>query len=417
MIDNSGSYNYIRPKIEGTLRTLIDHISNDFDSQIAIAPLVHTGFSNEYYVIDEDPSNLMGVPTSQLIPLAEAGSKIISFNPGMGKEVGFNRTKALYQDFRNKNIIRADSHQMVVLISNGYHISGDDISPYDLTTFPYQKYTEIKNSLSQQIHFRFFSIVPHTNCEGAKKVYFLNGKAMNPYRMVSEMFYADVPNSFKVYGTNGDSFDICGNFTNIFESINRTIQPEVLRHTYDYWPIVLSNDSNYIKDNDIDVSDLKVSIVDPNGNERVLSSSDFTYIGFRQNFPIREKINNVINRGEYYTGFFIQLNGDQNKVTNPSWIKVNTTTNTHYYGYVKLDYKPNLDSIKLTINGKSITQDKANGWEYIGGPETRNIRIKGYANYTPETPAVNKTGYFLKVHGSAVYNNNSTIQLYYYPQN
>ncbi|MFZ9001121.1 MAG: hypothetical protein ACO20H_07435, partial [Bacteriovoracaceae bacterium] len=51
MIDNSGSYNYIKPKIEYSLRTLVDHISNDFDSQIAIAPLMGTGLSSEYYVI------------------------------------------------------------------------------------------------------------------------------------------------------------------------------------------------------------------------------------------------------------------------------------------------------------------------------------------------------------------------------
>ncbi|MFZ9000929.1 MAG: hypothetical protein ACO20H_06475, partial [Bacteriovoracaceae bacterium] len=387
---------------------------------IAIAPLMGTGLSSEYYVIDEDPSNLIGVSNSQLIPLSQAGQKIISFNPGLGKELGFDRTKSLYNDFRNKNIIRADAHQMVVLISNGYHISASEPSPYDITHFAPSKYLEIKNTLSNQIHFRFFTIIPHTRCAGVKEFQTrADGTYNYPYRIVSELFHNDVPNSFKSYGTNGDSFDICGSFTNIFESINRTIQPEVLRHTYDHWPLVVTNNSSYVHDNDIDVDNLEVAIIDVNGNERLLqeSSTDgFSYIGFRQGLQIRESINGVANRGEAYTGFFIKLNGINNKVTNPSWIRIRTTTNTHYYGYVKLDYKPDPSSIKLYINGTEIPKSTTNGWEYIGGPTTKNIRIKGVGNYTPVTPAVTKTGWFLKLHGSAIYTNNSSLKVHYFPQ-
>ncbi len=413
MIDNSGSYNYIKPKIEGSLRTLVDHISNDFDSQIAIAPLMGTGNSSEYYVIDEDPSNLIGVPNSQLIPLSQAGQKIVSFNPGLGKELGLDRTKSLYNDFRNKNIIRGDSHQMVVLISNGDHLSGDEPTPYDITTFAPQKYLGIKSTLTQQEQFRFFTVVPHTICNGVKQSY-------GVYRKVSGLFYNDVPNTFKTsYPTNGDSFDICGNFTNIFESINRTIQPEVLRHTYDYWPLVVTNDSNYIHDNDIDVDDLEVAIVDVNGNEKLLQKSTtdgYSYIGFQQGLQIRKLMNGVASRGEAYNGFFIKLNGQQNEVTNPSWVRIRTKTNTHYYGYVKLDYKPDPSSIKLIINGAEVPKSTTNGWEYLGGPSTRNIRIKGIGDYTPVTPAVTKSGWFIKLHGNKIYTNNSSINVHYFPQ-
>ncbi|MFZ8934280.1 MAG: hypothetical protein ACO2ZP_10315, partial [Bacteriovoracaceae bacterium] len=165
MIDNSGSYNYIKPKIEYSLRTLVDHISNDFDSQIALTTLFQTEF-DEYYVITENPSKLNSVSSTKIIPLGEAGKKIISFPYSTeGREEGLDRTIDLYNRFKSKNVIRSGSHQMVVLISNGNHYRFDSPSSLD-GAFAFSKYEEIKPLVSNSTQFRFFSIVPHSICEG-----------------------------------------------------------------------------------------------------------------------------------------------------------------------------------------------------------------------------------------------------------
>ena len=236
------------------------------------------------------------------------------------------------------------------------------------------------------------------------------------------MFYNDIPANYKSGTVPGDSFDICttSNFLAVFNSINNAIRPDLLQHLYGYWPIVITNNASYFSTNDVDPAKITVKKVLANGPEVLISPSagdGFEYIGFQTNFNIREKVGGVANPGEPYTGFFLKLNGNA-KALYPEYIKITTTTKTHYYGYVKLDYKPVISSIKLVINGKDIPQSDTNGWSYLGDDyATKNIRITSPTNTTEDYPAVSKTGWFLKVSGSAVYSNSADVNVYYLPRN
>lgn len=423
LIDNSGSFNYVDQSIKDYLASLLESISKEFDYQILIAPLIDTG-ANSYWVIDYDSSNLQFIPNSRLIPLSEAKNKLSSFPPGGGAEAGLDRTKFLLSSFYYNKVFRDGAHHMVTLISNGDQYSDPNLNtptPYDLT-FANIKYGEIKgvvNTILHSLQFRFFTIVPHGMFCGPQ-----GGKPTHGiYRAVSNYFYNDVPSTFTTVSTNNDSFNLCdpAQFGQVFSSINQTIKAQLLRHTYDYWPIVLTTDSNYFNANDLDPTKITVKKVFPNGTEQIIpNSSTNGYLvvsGLQTNFEIRESVNGVSNRGEPYTGFFIQLYGTA-KATYPEYFKITTESKKHYYGYVMLDNKPEVSSISLTIDGNTISQSTTNGWEFMGDtPETKNIRIKSPTDFSPDFPEVKKTGWFLKLSGSAIYSNSSSIQINYFPRN
>ena len=85
--------------------------------------------------------------------------------------------------------------------------------------------------------------------------------------------------------------------------------------------------------------------------------------------------------------------------------------------------KPYEPSIQLTIDGQSIPQSSTNGWTLVksgGQPEyysSFKIKIQSPTNDAQAFPAVNKSGYFLKLTGSAIYSNSSVVDVQYDPQN
>lgn len=415
LIDNSGSFqSHLNKNIKEALTSLFNYVSEDFDYQILIAPILPSSTS-DYWVIDYDSSNLNGISSGKIIPLGEGKNKILSFTPGSGQEKGLDRTRDLLSSFYDRGVFRRGAHTMVTLISNGDHYAYSSAVPYDITHHAPQKYYAIRNVIAQKIQsmqFRFFSIVPHTAiCGGIKPTY-------GVYKRVSELFYGDIHSSFKSYPTPNDTYDICNtsDFRTVFNSINNTIRPETLRHEYDYWPIVLTNNSGHFNSNDLDSNNMTVTKILPTGVQQVIpesSTNGYTFHGFGSNLNIREKVNGHINRGEPYTGFFIKLHGTA-KVVNPEYIKVKTNTKKHYYGYIKFDYKPEPSSIRILINGREIA---ASEFEVISGATTRNIRIASATSFAAATPAVNRTGWFVKLKPSAVYSNSSSIQVYYFPTN
>jgi hypothetical protein len=416
LIDNSGSFNiHLNKNIKEGISKLLNYLSKDFDYQIMVAPIIpDQSKPPEYFVIDYDSSNLQGIPPDKIIPLGLASEKILTFSPGKEKEKGLDRIQEIFTNFSTSGVFRNNSHLIVNLISNGDDISGDDPTPYDINIYAPTKHIEIKNLVETNfnpLHFRFLSIVPHNKpCDGVKA-------SLGTYKEVSRRFYDDTPSTFKTKTDNSDSFNICDvlNFLSVYNSINKTINPDLLRHGYDHWPIILTTDQNYLTEKDLDPEKMTVSKILTSGIEEILTSgvpNGFEMIGFQENLNIRETINGKLYPGEPYTGFFIKLNGT-GKVIYPEYIKIETQTKTHYYGYVKFDYKPEISSIILKINGREIPKTE---WEYIDGPETRNIRIKSPTDFTtPDGPAVNRTGWFIKLKSEAVYSNSSTLNLYYFP--
>ena len=76
---------------------------------------------------------------------------------------------------------------------------------------------------------------------------------------------------------------------------------------------------------------------------------------------------------------------------------------------------PDLTTIVVEVDGKKVDQSGQNGWTYIGYRDTQNIKVPGPTNASV-TPALNKTGYMLQLHGTAIFTNGQTVKVFYKPK-
>src|SRR5690606_37224578 len=137
--------------------------------------------------------------------------------------------------------------------------------------------------------------------------------------------------------------------------------------------------------------------------------------------------------GEPFTGYVVRLYGNA-QVTYPECMSVRTQTVKEWYGYVHLQSKPVEGSIQLKIDGSPISScgtsysscpSSCNGYVLMksgGQPQyqsNRNIRITGpqgsSVNYTPVSPGIVKSGYFLQMCGNAIYSNGANVDVIYDP--
>jgi hypothetical protein len=416
--DNSPSSIYLNNSTREALSNTVNQISNEFDYQILMAPLIGEN-NNEAFFIDYDPSNTP-LAHSMMVHLSEAKNKFLTFTRKGDKENGLDRVKELFEINMSNGIFRNSARHIVVLMSNGDDLAGPTPVPnYDLNEYLPPKFEALKNirdSLSST-QFRFISIVPYSTCSGVKW-----GNIV--YKEVSSKFYSlpydnNAPSPTDQNGKNfPDSYDICSisDFSKLFDGINNTIKQELIPHRYNFWPIILTTDSNYMTHNDIDTSEIvveKISQDSPPENIPKSNNDGFQYVGFKTSQNTRF----FPTSGEPYTGFFIQLNGTA-KVSYPDYIKISIKTRPEYYGYVHLNYRPEPTTISLSINGIKISQGGSNGWEYLGtDPTSKNIRIVSLTNLNEQFPAVIKSGWFLKVQGNAIYSNGATVIVKYFPMN
>lgn len=217
--------------------------------------------------------------------------------------------------------------------------------------------------------------------------------------------------------STADSYNICdvSDFSRVFDGVNNSIQDQVIAHKYNYWPVATSGAST-IDPNEITVTkntgDTYQLLQEP-----VASGTDgFTF----QNSVQTQNTRYLPTPGEPFNGYLIKLYGAA-QVTYPECMTVTTQTPKEWFGYVNIQNKPIESSIALKINGQAISQSSSNGWELIkesGQPkyhQSFNIKINGPGDYTPAFPALNKSGYFLKLNGNAVYSNGANIEINFLP--
>lgn len=429
VIDNSGSTNnnrfeQIRAQIGNTIAT----VSQDFDYHIYIAPLfpdINESITSYPLLIAGSPSTVPGYASNITNIESLNLSSLPAFAPrGNNNEKGIDRTRELLNGNKGTNkVFRPNSNLVAVMISteddNSFCEPGLGMCDHPLSQTELSNKIEalynVKASLNSPI-FRFISLVPFSNCAPS----FRTGKY---YRQVSQNFYSrqgltDDYTSFK------DSRDLCsGNYSTLFQAVNNSIQKVLVGHTYGHWAI--NPNDVAINENNIDLKKrlangnfVQLSQSGSNGFE-LLSGSQGTNTGYRINFDILESPSN---KHELKTGLIVKLNGNA-KVTYPECIIAKTISPTEYYGYVVLNRKPDLSTVRVVINGSEVPQSTTNGWsshynnQYM---DTINIKIIGPNNATPPvynyngaSPAINKSGYVLKLHGSAVYSNSDTIQVFY----
>lgn len=427
VVDNSGSsllpsFQQIKTQIANTVSTL----SNEFDYHIYVAPLMpKAGDSlSQYPIVAYDQS---GFPTQALNFVQMSSLQMFEDASGNNVEYGFQRVQDLINGNRTNGIFRDNSNLVVVMISNGDDtqavttINGNivvDPSVYAGVKTNLLKYTAkyaqnnyVPNAMNAE-SFRFISLVAHSNCTTGWK---RGGQYISMSNDIYDyMNYVD-NNSAK------DTMDLCsGNYASLFNSINNSIHAVVVGHKYDHWKISSASASS-IQENDITVTRIKedgTKVVIPTG-----AANGFEYLGYKSNqntrYAVMKDIDDdgileeIPSPGEPATGLMIKLNGSA-RLQYPECIIAKTRTPTEYFGFIALPREPQVSTITVSKDGQSYSQNTTNGWSYVGWHDVKNIKVPGPTN-APITPVLNKSGYFIQLHGDAILTNGDDISVHYKP--
>lgn len=428
VVDNSGStlvqsFQQIKSQIANTVPTL----SPDFDYHVYVAPLMPTpGDSiSQYPIVAADQSSFQ---TSALNFVQLNQLEMFQGISGNNAEYGFQRAIDLVNSNRSNGIFRNNSNLVIVMISNGddnqsiitiqgnqvYNSSVFNNIKNQLLSFS-EKYAQsnfVSNPMNAE-SLRFISLVAHSNCNSGWK------RGSQYISMSTDIYnymgYTDDNSSTK------DSVDLCsGNFSSLFSSINESIKALVVGHKYDHWKISSATEAQ-IQDDDITVT--KILSDGQQVNVSSGSQNGFEYLGYKTNqntrYAVMKDTNNdgipeeISDPGEPQTGLMIKLNGSA-RLEYPECVIAKTRTPTEYFGYIAIPREPQVSTISVTKNGQDFPQNTTNGWSYIGWRDVLNIKVPGPSNASV-TPALNKSGYFIQLHGDAILTNGDDIKVYYKP--
>lgn len=414
IIDNSGStlassFQSVKSQIQQTIST----ISQEFNYHVLFAPL-NPGASDSitgYPVMLSDPDSVPSIASLNIV----SGDNLNMFAQASGNNVehGFQRAQNLINYNRSNGVFRNSANTIIVMISNGddneaiMNIGGGNIvfdaSKFGQIKLNFQKYTKkysSTNSVSNPLaaeSFRFMSLVAHSECNFWKR-------GDNYKRMSNELYdYQAFTDS-----SSKDSHDLCTqNYSGLFSSVNNSIRQILVHHKYDHWKISSQSASS------IQESEITLRKVKGNGSvENIARSSvnGFQYLGYMYNKNTRYSPD----AGEPATGLIVKLNGTA-RVEYPDYIVATTVTPTEYFGYVALPRDPDLSTVTVVINGVNYGQSTVDGWTYLGWRDVLNTKVPGPSGASVN-PAVNKSGFFLKLNGNAIYSSGNTIQVLYKPK-
>lgn len=415
IVDNSGStltanFNALKESIRNTLQT----ISFDFDYHIYIAPLIPLPGENlSTYPLLYSNLNSFDSITNLNVHNDLNSVPVFQQVTGNNAEAGVQRSIDIINANRSNKIFRNNSHLVITLVS-----TEDDDSLYDVAQgvgrfLSDTKFTQAKNALlsfSKKYNqatggitnpmnaesLRFFTIVPQTSCGTFTKAI--------AYRKMSQHIY-----TYMNYTDDSkmNTYDICSqDYAGLYNSINNSIKKVLIGHSYDFWKVSSASEA------DIQTDDIKVYKILSDGTRKQLSASNtngFQYVGHRSNQNTRY----APDSGEPQTGLMVQLFGEA-RVNYPECIVAETRSPTEHYGYIALAVEPELSSLTLHVRGEEVSQNATNGWTYLGYREVLNIKVPGPTG-TPTTPALNKTGYFIQLHGNAILGNGDQVNVYYKP--
>lgn len=415
--DNSTSTRYISNSTKQALSNTINYISDRFDYQVLMAPLLGSGNSNTYFF---SKAGLM--PSGPSLISKDNASQVISSFPLVGgsAESGAKRARDLILGNISNGVFRKNAYTVIILMSNG-----DDSSFAAGNRAPTnsQKIT-YANSISHDLlclkgnyqggslrtdaslynsscsgapsldssMMRFLSIAPSSVCES-------NFKPSTVYRTMSQNIAAN-----QGY-VQSDYTDICnGNYANIFDQVNSVIADQVVKHRYNYWPVA---------GNGVELDPSTIVVTRDNGsNVSSDSTNGFSYLGKRSNQNTRY----YPSAGEPYTGHMIKLNGSA-EVTFPSCLHVNYQSPKDYYGYCHIPNKPLAGSVDVFIDGQKISTSK---WTLVtdggGNPQyssNKNIKITSPSDFSQSTPGRYMSGYFVKLNSDSVYSNSQSCNVTY----
>lgn len=415
----SQSSDFMAQSIRTEVNKVVDYISQDFDYRILLAPLIGSGLKDARLAMDH-PGNLSTDILANkefIVPYQLASTVLANYTPNVNtqQEFGLERLNELTNLAHRLNIFRNGSYLMVVIMSNGDDL-GFNKSGMHKTASEMEKYyraqldqvVKLKETCKHK-DLRVFSLVRHGKCTRgyAEPNYFYK-------RLSADMFQRSTTasDSEKQTSSQKDSYDLCQEGEkHIFSGINSTIKAVTIGNVYNFWPIARSSDPPF------DTSKIRVF----KNNVEIFEKGAGDENGFRYAGMKTVNLRRFPTVGDSFTGHVIELFGNA-EVVYPDTMTIYTQAPLAYYGYVRLDGEPLVSSIKLTINGKSIpekTEASSSGWKYMteGFRSSWNIRVRGPGDDRPATPAENKTGYFLKLYGDAIFTNNeaASVQIDYQP--
>lgn len=428
MVDNSGSsllpsFQQIKSQIANTVSTL----SPEFDYHLYVAPLMAApGDSPSQYPIVAADQSSFNTGALNFVQLSQL--QMFEGAAGNNVEYGFQRAIELINANRTNGIFRNNTNLVIVMISNGDDnqavttIQGNQT--VDPTVFNQvknqilsysEKYAQ-SNAVSNPMNaesLRFISLVAHSNCQTGWKrgsQYISMSDAIYDY-----MSYTDDTSSAK------DSVDLCsGNYASLFASINQSVKAVIIGHKYDHWKISNAAAAQ-IQDDYITVT--KILANGQKVNVQSGSQNGFEYIGHKSNwntrYAVMRDINNdgipdeVLDPGEPQTGLMIKLNGSA-RLEYPECVIAKTRTPTEYFGFVALPREPQVSTITVTKNGQTYPQNTTDGWSYIGWRDLLNVKVPGDTNASVNPP-LNKSGYFIQLHGEAILTNGDDVTIHYKP--
>jgi hypothetical protein len=354
--------------------------------------------------IDETPNNDYQLLTNSADSLSSEASsrKIISsseltfFNsePVSGSsEKGLGRAV----DFINGNsgLFRQGANLIIIIFSNGRDTDvetkaawdgGDSLFNSDVYNTRLTSFKTIISSLELK-QLRLIATTAHSSC---KSGWF---SSLQSYVKMSQELYSfsgatDSP-------TNKDSYDLCTGISNVFTPLNSSIQKVILQNTYRYWPITFAT-SDQVRNDFGDIFVYKIS----SGKSELMPSSSWTYYEHTGSSILNLREPNS-EGGEYSGKHFIRFN-DGSLITSPTCVQVKSSTRTEYFGYVLLSQEPKPETIVFKINGETIPKSESEGWSYVGNLMNQNIKMP-HPKTGDELPAINKSGYMIKINGSKFY--------------
>jgi hypothetical protein len=425
LFDNSTSTNYLNPQTIASLEGVFSRLPDHYDYHAMVAPLLDNGKTNHPVLVRDVTHSVQenGLNLSKLGSRLKGSAYEISpftnqEKVGGAYENGFERAYDLINNEYNKgtNVFRKDSYIIITVISNG------DDNAYLSSTgglyYPHLDYNDFEQKKSlllslknvsnlNAIKVRFLSLVankPTAFCSGAR-----DG---DRYRRMSKHLHDLSLDTVSNSSANPDTFDICSDsVSDIFSQLDQIIHYVVVPHRYEYWQVTTNTNQNAIDPSTIEVFKSSTGEQIP---ESYVNGFSYQYVSP----PSTRNTRYYPDYGEPKSGHLIQLYGTA-RIEYPECLRVKTQTPLEYWAYIVLDKEPDLSDIKVTIDGNEIPQSSTNGWQYIGRQDSINIRVKSLSNPIA-TSEPDKTmrgpGWFLKLSGSAIYSNNSRVEVRFSPK-
>lgn len=438
--DNSSSFNVVNSATRASMGKLITSVSENFDYHILSLPLISTNGNTLYegQLVVKNTTGLSSDALSIVRSKEQVASSLAFTSSGSSAEPGVDRILQVVQANRANGIFRQNAYTMIVVISNEDDDSCESETPYaTCSAYDWQSRMQTKinkllclrgntyldcnavgitNSLNSTM-MRMINISPLTQCAtGANKV---NYRYRTAAKQLYETPYTNgwpTSNDHISPDVTGapDSYNLCSiSFSNIFDGVNTAIKQTLLRHKYDYWPVAGATDVfdpdtiRVVRSDGKILANRKNDPSISNGYELITDSA-----GNAQTVSMNTRYSPTA--GEPFTGKMIRLYGSDanDKIVYPDCLTVTFDGVKSTYGYVYLQYgQANVATIQVykSINGgawTAIPQSTSNGWEYI------NMQYASALDPTLKVlsmPAGTSSGYFIKLNGSAKFQNSTTV--------